>query len=990
MHLPCVVTRTAVLVFLFVCLEFQWSLKLLFSSCVARNCTTSVLLTLKMDKLDPNFVIVSDDNDKLTHLIKALKQFDLKSIITPGNDSSSRFIFLRINNKQHVANLNKIVSKFNDEISDFFPLYDNKKTLQLNVFYKKINGCKFNFHQLKPFEIELLNQITNNANQSLFLAFFSDYNSFLKKLSITGCLTYLFTSNAKQFEFNNFFTIISIIMSLNFVTRWIYRDKKKWIRKLSYDNNQLLNINKYNDTNNKNKKFNELSTVLTIKFLETPIILAFVLTLIVVQLFCFSLEIFFTQFYNGSLKSILALVPTVIMAIFTPILTIFYNNFFVDKSIILENGKYSKISQNEKNFILSFFVNYMPLLITLFFYLPFGYLFPQNIHLLPFENFFVTDYLYFAVNTKRHQNQFFYFTFTNQLIGYATEYILPIILIYLQKKKLRKDNKTTKIEDTIKNEYDHCFNYWKKAENYSTYVKNTFDVDSNYKKLILQFGFITMFCSIWPLAPLLVYIINQIILKTTLWKAISNSRPTMIPNNILDHNKNANPTNNNDNLNMKPWENILKVMVIIGCVISSSITFMYNYCILPGIQDRKVLEEVNSWIKFIPFNENWYIIILYAIIMEHISILIFNLLKKYYLNLSEYSKEYHQNGIVPMFTPRIITDKTNNGKNQEECEFEPIFTKPTKAKDSKPQFEKINNNNQENVTLDHLKNEQKSTTINDTKISNDLGNIKKKTHVIETEGKSEDLNTDHLKKIDTVNISNVGKENTVYNGVNPSIDYYDNFTITQSDTAGASLPLLIPTSKNYDLRFDENFNAATNATSSSMSDVSNSMNSDENNVVNEKINNISINDLKRVDNKENEKSEIIKTEPVKSSNANSKSDVNDNDIKLKEKKLNANNPSPVSKNKPLSSRHKSMKSIKSHAVKSPKELHAHSPIKSSSSQTHPINTHGKPTNYNSQGHDSHSTKSKNSAKKSIKSTTNTGTTNTGKTKKKTIFGKIKF
>lgn len=916
-----------------------------------------------MDTIDPNLVIVlKNDENALNALTKILKHFNLRSITTPGSDTSSKFIFLRVNNQQQITDLNRLVNSAKDQILDIFPLYDNDKTLQLQNFYRKVNGNILNFHKLESFEINLLNQITCNLDQSLFLAFFNNYNAFLKKLSIIGAIFYVFSANDKQFEFSNFFTLLSLFMSLNFVANWIYKDEKEWIKKLSM-NGTPLTLHFAQWSNLTNTKFSNLSTVLTMKVLEIPIIFAFVLTLIIVQLFCFSLEIFFTQFYSGSLRPILSLLPTIIMILFTPILTKFYNNFFVDKFIKLENGKYPKVSKLEKNFILLFFVNYMPLLITLFFYLPFGYLFPQNIHLFPFSYLFVSDILNFKVNINRHKSQFFYFTFTNQIISYATEYILPIILTKLQKKKLKDDLKVNKIADTIKNEYNHCFKYWKKAENYNGFIKDTFDVDSNYQKLILQFGFITMFCSIWPLAPLIVYVINQILFKTTLWKAIQNSRPTMIPIT------NDNPNDTQTSLHMKPWNNILKVIVIIGCIICSSITFMYNYCILPGIKDRTVIEEVNSWIKFSPFTQNWYIIILFAIVIEHFSILAFNLLKKYYIEL-------HKDGFVPEFFPEIVLNNIKQDEKIEECEIEPIFTKEIKTTDSKAQSLDFM---QENITTNHSKHKPKLAITKDTEIKDDSNNIINDKQIT-TDKKPQDKIENSTEKI---NSTNNHDENQIilYDGVNPETDYFDNFTISNSETAGASLPLIIPTSKNYDLRFDADGNVLSiNNNISSLSDFSSNTNDH-----NDNINNISISDVKIVDNKENEKAGDFENESKRSVSANHNAD--DGEV-LKEKKLHLNNHlnTNFEHKSPVTHTLKPVRSIKSSSTKLSKEHHhhqhpAHSPIKNFS-RTPPLST---ANNSTIQGHDTHSTKSKNSAMKSIKSTSDTV-----KKKKKTIFGKIKF
>ena len=115
-----------------------------------------------------------------------------------------------------------------------------------------------------------------------------------------------------------------------------------------------------------------------------PIALVFVGVLISYQLSCFCIEIFLTDIYDGPGKSLLTLLPTVLISVFVPILTIVYNA--VTDIIVKWENHDNQYSKNNsilvKTFVLNFLTGYVPLIITSFIYLPFAHLVQPHLVIL--------------------------------------------------------------------------------------------------------------------------------------------------------------------------------------------------------------------------------------------------------------------------------------------------------------------------------------------------------------------------------------------------------------------------------------------------------------------------------------------------------------------------------------------------------------------------------------------------------------------------------
>lgn len=184
----------------------------------------------------------------------------------------------------------------------------------------------------------------------------------------------------------------------------------------------------------------------------------------------------------------------------------------------------------QKQFVLNFLTSYMALFFTAFIYIPFGNL------LLPYLDFwraaaqkiapgdkFSTQE--FVINPARISNQMFYFTVTAQVVNFLTETVLP----YVKRKvldeakevqaKISSSSAGPQVPD-VPEEADFL------ARVRSEVLLPTYNVTDDYREMVIQFGYLSLFSVAWPLTACCFLINNWVELRSDAVKiAISSRRP---------------------------------------------------------------------------------------------------------------------------------------------------------------------------------------------------------------------------------------------------------------------------------------------------------------------------------------------------------------------------------------------------------------------------------------------------------------------------------
>lgn len=791
-------------------------------------------------QLDPNFVIAfSYSKDNLTELLTELSAKGLNVLTRPGHDRNTVYAFTRVERPQQRSKANDSNSMKDDEETKRGLLYriceplkfvQSITPIQDLETRKKLDSTANTLIEKSLFlpsnnDLIHLSHLTQNPRQILYFAYFKTYIQWLLPISLIGVLLRVLPSSS---EFNITYSISLIAWSLLFTSTWIYKVEPSFVTKLG----KVEGYFEYTD-----KKLSSPYTVLCRKLFFLPIALLFALSLISFQFVCFFIEIFITQFYSGPLGSILALIPTVLLSVFVPILTMFYNKFFVDKLVEWENGPNPAKSKTEKNFILIFLTCYMPLLITLFFYLPMGYKLTPEIKAVIAEWGFRYRIALkdsdFMIDINRYRKQFFYFTVTNQIVVMSMENLVPIVMdiivpLVQSDGKQKKKDVYSFMKATVKSQYPREFSIWKKVASYHTSAYGEFSVDDNFRKIIIQFGYVAMFSTIWPLAPLICIIFNFVIYKADLWRALKKCKPSSNPNDIEVSQTSSKAVN----VSADPWDSILEMITWIGATVCPTVLIMYRYCGLPGVGLQTVLEKRDLWYRQSPIPYSWTTILIVAVFSEHVALLSYFYLK----NLWIAAKENFTHGFVPAIElqepPKVdlsaVVKETVSFMNQISNVKQPVDMTDNDSKSSKSRKDISSNenklaavNNQDNKSKQeptqhnsarekkpHLSSKSNGTSrtptvvVTSTHSSNDfptqpqaIANPVQKTVLAESAhgplGRSAEIEPPSTENTMKDSLAQLEKD-----------DSSEDFSV-----AGATVPETIPTSKNYHLRYDKDGNA---------------------------------------------------------------------------------------------------------------------------------------------------------------------------------------
>jgi anoctamin-10 len=174
-----------------------------------------------------------------------------------------------------------------------------------------------------------------------------------------------------------------------------------------------------------------------------------------------------------------------------------------------------------KLFALNAVVSFGALTLTAYVYIPFGSLIMPHVqHFfrahVPYADKHIsatstTSYA-FNINAERLHNTLFALMTTTQVIGAITETFVPLITRYVLKrvnkveeKEMSKGGDSGEKSPTMADEADE-HQYLKRIRNEAALP--AYDLFVDYAEMAVQFGYVTLWSCIWPLAPLMAFLNN--------------------------------------------------------------------------------------------------------------------------------------------------------------------------------------------------------------------------------------------------------------------------------------------------------------------------------------------------------------------------------------------------------------------------------------------------------------------------------------------------
>ena len=266
--------------------------------------------------------------------------------------------------------------------------------------------------------------------------------------------------------------------------------------------------------------------------------------------------------------------PTGLLTVFIPTLTAVLTRVATQLNDFenYETNENYNAALTQKIFVLNFIVSYLPIFLTAFIYVPFGrllvpYLDVFHLTARPFaehdEQLKVPTPSTFTINPARLRKQVIYFTVTAQIVNFAMETLVPIIKRRgLNKYQEMKTERAAKNGTAPPNASAHDPT---EESEFLARVRNeaqlgVYDVASDLREMIIQYGYLVLFSVVWPLAPVSFFINNWIELRADATKiAVEMQRPT-------PHRADS----------IGPWLDSLGFLTWLGSITTAALVYLFS------------------------------------------------------------------------------------------------------------------------------------------------------------------------------------------------------------------------------------------------------------------------------------------------------------------------------------------------------------------------------------------------------------------------------
>lgn len=225
----------------------------------------------------------------------------------------------------------------------------------------------------------------------------------------------------------------------------------------------------------------------------------------------------------------------------------------------------------QKIFVLNFITSYLPIILTAFIYVPFAE------HLAPYLTIFSLTVRPFAenekqlsapsifhINPQRLKNQMIYFTVTNQIVQKVMGVAMPYVKVkgfawYKQYKSKRAAKRGGSIPESVST-YD--------APEEKAFLNRVrteaglaeYDVTEDFREMVVQYGYLALFSTIWPVTALSFLANNWLELRADAVKICAESqRP--------------NPERADG---IGPWLDTLEFLTWFGSVTTAAIAYLFS------------------------------------------------------------------------------------------------------------------------------------------------------------------------------------------------------------------------------------------------------------------------------------------------------------------------------------------------------------------------------------------------------------------------------
>ena len=301
--------------------------------------------------------------------------------------------------------------------------------------------------------------------------------------------------------------------------------------------------------------------------------------------------------------------PTGLLTTLVPTLTALLTGV-ATKLNDFENWETTESYENamtRKLFILNFITSYLPIFLTAFVYVPFGsiivpYLDVFSLTARPFaehEKQLTAPKVGFEINPARLRKQVIYFTVTAQIVNFALEVVVPYVkrqgfMKYQEMKTERAARKGGAAPGASINDHPEEADFLTRVRNEATL--DVYDVTSDLREMVVQFGYLALFSVVWPLTPVSFIINDWIELRGDAIKiCVEMQRPT-------PHRADS----------IGPWLDSLEFLSWLGSITTAALVYLFSN---DGMGPDGTPATIKGWALLLTifFSEHVYLLVRWAI-----------------------------------------------------------------------------------------------------------------------------------------------------------------------------------------------------------------------------------------------------------------------------------------------------------------------------------------------------------------------------------------
>ena len=226
-------------------------------------------------------------------------------------------------------------------------------------------------------------------------------------------------------------------------------------------------------------------------------------------------------------------------------------------------------SLTQKLFVLNFITSYLGIFLTAFVYVPFGSLIVPYLDVFQLTaRPFATDEKQlkipqsFTINPDRLRKQVIYFTVTAQIVNFAMETIVPYVTRkgFSKYQEMKASSAAKKGGDPNAAPPDHPEEAAFLARARSEAELPVYDVATDLREMVVQFGYLSLFSVVWPLTACSFLVNNWIELRSDAAKiCLEMQRPTPYRADSIG-----------------PWLDSLGFLTWLGSITTAALVYMFS------------------------------------------------------------------------------------------------------------------------------------------------------------------------------------------------------------------------------------------------------------------------------------------------------------------------------------------------------------------------------------------------------------------------------